>query len=141
VRAALEREHGTASLELVLVAPALLLLLSALLGAGRLFTARAALEAVAREAGRTAAAAPASEVAVEEGSRAAERAAQGYGLDPSRLSLSIDPQGFPRGGTLRVVATYRVPLGDLPLLGIGLPPVTLRSVHLEPIDPYKSRWS
>jgi len=132
-------EEGQAAIELVLVAPALLLLLAVMLGAGRLLSTRAALDAVAREAGRSAVEAPDARTAVQLGERAGATAAESYGLSPGSLSLEVDPGSYARGGTVRVVVTYRVGLGDLPLLGIGVPGVTLHAVHLEPIDPYKSR--
>lgn len=132
-------EEGQAAIELVLVAPALLLVLGVMLGAGRLLSTRASLDAVAREAGRSAVEAPDARTAVRMGERAASTAAAAYGLSPGHLSVEIDPGSFARGGTVRVVATYRVGLGDLPLLGVGIPGITLHGVHIEPIDPYKSR--
>ncbi len=133
------QEEGQAAIELVLVAPALLLALAVMLGAGRLLSTRAALDAVAREAGRSAVEAPDPRSAIQMGEQAASTAAAAYGLSPANLSVAIDPGTFARGGTVRVNATYRVGLGDLPLLGVGIRGVTLHAVHLEPIDPYKSR--
>ncbi len=132
-------ERGAAAIEMVLVAPALLLLLAVILGSGRLFSSRSALDAVAREAGRSAVEAPDAGQAIVLGRQAARTAASAYGLAPSDLSVRIEPGSFTRGGEIRVVATYRVHLADLPILGVGFPTVTLHAVHLEPIDLYKSR--
>jgi Flp pilus assembly protein TadG len=132
-------ERGAAAIEMVLVAPALLLLVAVILGSGRFFSALSALDAVAREAGRSAVEAPDARGAVTLGRQAAMSAASAYGLAPGDLSVEVDPGSFARGGQVRVVATYRVRLAELPLIGAGIPAVTLRAVHLEPIDPYKSR--
>jgi len=108
-------------------------------GAGRLTDARTALAGVAREAARVAADAPTPAAAVHDGQTRAHQTAAGYGLDPARLQVSIDPQGFARGGSVRVVARYRVALDDIPSLRLFPAELTLTSAQLEPIDPYKSR--
>jgi Flp pilus assembly protein TadG len=132
-------ERGTATVELTVVALGLLVFVAGLIGIGRLTDTRTALAGVAREAARAAADAPSATQAIRQGQDAAEQTAAGYGLDPTRLQVSVDPQGFARGGTLLVTASYRVRLGDLPTLRLLPGQVTLRARQLEPIDPFRSR--
>jgi Flp pilus assembly protein TadG len=132
-------ERGTATVELTLVALGLLVFAAGLIGIGRLTDTRTALASVAREAARAAADAPSASQAIRLGQDAATQTASGYGLDPARLQVSVEPQGFARGGTLLVTATYRVPLGDLPTLRLLPGQVTLHARQLEPIDPFRSR--
>jgi Flp pilus assembly protein TadG len=132
-------ERGTATVELTVVALGLLVFAAGLIAIGRLTDTRTALAGVAREAARIAADAPTASQAVALGEAAARQTAGGYGLDAARLQVSVDPQGFVRGGTLLVVASYRVRLGDLPTLRLLPGEVTLRARQLEPIDPFRSR--
>ncbi|HZC99247.1 MAG TPA: TadE/TadG family type IV pilus assembly protein [Actinomycetes bacterium] len=94
------REAGNAALELLLVAPVLLLLVAAVIGIGRVTSARAALDGVAREGARAAVTAPTAAVAIRLGEESARQAALAYGMDPARLSIAVDTGGFVRGGTL-----------------------------------------
>ncbi len=132
-------ERGTATLELTVVALGLLVFAAGLIGIGRLTDTRTALAGVAREAARAAADAPTASQAVRLGQAEARQTASGYGLDPARLQVSVDPQGFARGGTLLVTTSYRVRLGDLPTLGLLPGQVTLTARQLEPIDLFRSR--
>ncbi len=132
-------ERGTATVELTVVALGLLVFVAGLIGIGRLTDTRTALAGVAREAARAAADAPTASQAIRLGQAEAEQTASGYGLDPARLTVTVDPRGFARGGTLLVVASYQVRLGDLPALRLLPGEVTLRARQLEPIDPFRSR--
>jgi hypothetical protein len=60
-------------------------------------------------------------------------------MDPARLQVSVDPRGFVRGGTLVVIATYRVPLTDLPSFGLLPRTLSFTARQAQPIDPYASR--
>lgn len=133
------RERGTATVELTVVALGLLVFAAGLIGIGRLTDTRTALAGVVREAARAAADAPSASQAVRLGQAAAQQTASGYGLDPARLEVTVDPRGFARGGTLLVAARYRVPLADLPALRLLSGEVTVRAHQLEPIDPFRSR--
>jgi Flp pilus assembly protein TadG len=132
-------QRGTATLELTVVALGLLVFVAGLIGIGRLTDARTALAGVARQAARAAADASTASQAVRLGQAEAQQTASGYGLDPARLQVSVDPRGFTRGGTLLVAVQYRVRLGDLPTLRLLPGEVTLTAHQLEPIDPFTSR--
>ena len=132
-------ERGSATVELLVVAVALVAFTGGLIGVGRLTSTRAALAGVAREAARAAANATTPTQAIRTGHQRAYQVAAGYQLDPDRLQITVDPAGLPRGGTLTVIASYQVPLDDLPTLGLVPGQLTLAARHQEPIDPHKSR--
>jgi Flp pilus assembly protein TadG len=133
------RERGTATVELLVVAIALLAFTGGLIGVGRLASARAALAGVAREAARAAANATTPTQAIRTGHQRGHQVAAGYQLDPGRLQVTVDPAGLLRGGTLTVTASYQVPLDDLPTIDLLPGQLTLAARHQEPIDPHKSR--
>jgi Flp pilus assembly protein TadG len=133
------RERGSATVELLVVAIALLAFTGGLIGVGRLVSTRAALAGVAREAARVAANAPTPPQAIRTGHQRANQVAAGYQLNPDRLQVTVDPAGLVRGGTLTVTASYQVPLDDLPTLGLFPGQLTLAARQQEPIDPHKSR--
>jgi hypothetical protein len=132
-------QQGSATVELLVVAVGLLAFTAGLTGIGRLTDTRAALAGVAREAAREAADTTSPAQAIAAGRQRARLVAAGYGLDPTRLQVTIDPKGLLPGGTLLVTATYQVPLNDLPTLRLLPSDVTLTARQLEPIDPHKSR--
>ena len=133
------RERGSATVELLVVAIALLAFTSGLIGVGRLTSTRAALAGVVRETARAAANATTPTEAIRTGHRRAHQVAAGYQLDPDRLQVTVDPAGLVRGGTLTVTASYQVPLDDLPTIDLLPSQLTLATRHQEPIDPHKSR--
>lgn len=132
-------ENGSAAVEALLVAPVLLVLVALLVGGGQLTSDQAALRAVAREAGRVSVTAPSPNEAMNLGRERAAEVAAGYGLDPSRLRISIDPGSFDRGSEVRVRITYTVDLSNLPALGLLPSSSQLTATHAEPIDRYMSR--
>jgi Flp pilus assembly protein TadG len=133
------RERGSATVELLVVAIALLAFTGGLIGVGRLTSTRAALAGVVREAARAAANATTPTQAIRIGRQRAHQVAAGYQLNPDRLQVTVDPAGLLRGGTLTVTANYQVPLDDLPTIGLLPSQLTLAARHQEPIDPHKSR--
>jgi Flp pilus assembly protein TadG len=132
-------QRGSATVELLVVAVGLLAFTAGLIGIGRLTNTRAALAGVAREAARVAVEAPTPAQAVQRGRQRAGLVAAGYGLDPARLRVTVDPAGLPPGGTLTVTASYQVPLDDLPALRLLPTQVILTARQREPIDPHRSR--
>jgi hypothetical protein len=133
------RERGSATVELLVVAIALLAFTGGLMGVGRLASTRVALAGVVREAARAAVNATTPTEAIRTGHQRAQQVAAGYQLNPDRLQVTVDPAGLARGGTLTVIATYQVPLDDLPTLSLVPGRLTLAVRQQEPIDPYKSR--
>jgi Flp pilus assembly protein TadG len=133
------RERGSATVELLVVAIALLAFTGGLIGVGRLTSTRAALAGVVREAARAAANTTTPTQAIRTGHQRAYQVAAGYQLNPDRLHITVDPAGLARGGTLTVTASYQVPLDDLPTMGLLPGQLTLAAHQQEPIDPYQSR--
>lgn len=133
------RDEGSATVELVMVAPALVLLLAVMMGAGRLVSTKSALEAVAREAGRIASDSTDADSARSGAQSRASEVVSGFGLEPDRLQVGVDTGDFGRGAPLSVTVTYPVRLADLP--GFGLIPgsVAVSARHVEMIERYGSR--
>jgi Flp pilus assembly protein TadG len=123
----------------VLVLPILLFLAFAVLGVGRVTQARMGVDAVAREATRSAALAGDAGSALDQGLARGRAVAGGYGLTNGTLQLALDVGQFEPGGEVRASAAYTVAFGDLPLLGWAN--VTVTGAHVESIDPYRSRWT
>ena len=133
------RERGTASLELALLAPVLLVLVATVVASGRIVQTKSAVLATAREAARAASEATDRGAAAQAGREAASRVAAGLGLDPGRLSVAQKAGGFDRGGRYVVRVSYRVSLADLPGLGALPGSFVLSAEHAEPIQRFKSR--
>jgi len=134
----IKREDGTAAVEFVLVAPALILLLAVIVGSGRVVTTKSAVLSVAREASRVAADAPDLETAKQLGLDQAREVASGLGLDPSRLRIT-QTGSFERGSPYEVSVSYQVQLGDLPAFGFLPGSFTVAARHTELTERYKSR--
>lgn len=136
-REALGAEGGSALIETALVLPVVLVLVAGIVMTGRVVHAQVAVQAVVREAARTIAVAPSLEAGLGAAEARALAVADGHGLSPNDLTLSLDAGGFGRGGTVRTTAAYPVSLAGLPLLGRMT--VTVTAVHEERIDLYRSR--
>ena len=133
-------EQGTAAVEMALLAPVLVVLVAAVVAAGRVVETKSALLAVAREAARAASEATNGVQASEAATSTASRVAAGLGLDPSRVVVSQGSAGFGRGEPYRVAVSYEVRLADLPGLGVLPGSFTLGAEHAELIQRFKSRW-
>ncbi len=132
-------ERGSAAVEALLVAPVLLVLVALLVGGGQITSDQAAVRAVARESGRMAVTASTPSEAVELGEARGGEVAAGYGLDASRLGVSINTGSFERGSDVEVGVTYTVELSSLPAFGLLPGSARLTATHTEPIDRYMSR--
>lgn len=130
-------ESGNALIESVLVLPAVLVIAFGIVATGRVVHAQIGVQTVAREAGRTLAAAPSASAGLADGRARASAVAHGHGLSTERLQVALEAGEFARGGTVRAQASYRVALEDLPLL--GLIDVEVTSSHQERVERYRSR--
>jgi Flp pilus assembly protein TadG len=135
----LRSEHGTAAVELALLAPVLVVVVAVVTAAGRMVETKSAVLQVAREAARAASEAPNPTAARDVAIATARQVAEGLGLDPALLQVVQDPHGFARGAAYEVSVSYNVSLADLPGLGLLPGSVTLRATHGELIDAYRSR--
>lgn len=135
----IRRDEGNASIELVLMAPVLLVILALIVASGRLLSTKSAVEAVTREAARAASQADDAESAKDIAKQRAEDISAELRLDSSRLHLDTKLGAFGRGAPLTVEADYLLPLADLP--GFGLLPgsIQVSGRHTELIERFKSR--
>ncbi|PHP51935.1 TadE family protein [Actinomyces ruminis] len=125
-------ERGTMSVEMVLIAPALLMVVMLVVAAGRWVSAEGMTQAAARDAARaasmersagTAAAAAASSLAVADTADA-------------ECSSYTDVSGFSRGGSVEVTVSCQVRLADLGL--VFLPgTTTVTSSSISPVDTWR----
>ncbi len=133
-------ERGSVTLELAILAPALLLLLGALVFAGRVQTSSASVEQAARAAARDASLARTADAARSTALATASR--ELAGSDCLSTDIVVDTAGFaaPLGtdAAITVTVTCTVSLADLAIP--GLPGShTLTGQATSPIDRYRSR--
>jgi hypothetical protein len=138
-----DRQAGSAVLELVVLAPVLLVLLSLLIAAGRTSIARGSVQAAARAAARQASIArtPAAARTAALLSVTAELAAQHLHCRPAPV-VTPHLQGFsvPPGqpASVSVTVSCDVPLADLVLPGAP-GSSTLTATFSSPLDPFRGR--
>ena len=136
------RDTGNAALELVVLAPVILILLGLMVAAGRTSIAQGSVDAAARDAARQASIAltPAAAQAAALSSARAALAEDGLDCKPT---VHVDTRQFtavPVGLPAQVTATVRcrVPLSDL--LVPGMPGSRLLSyTFTSPLDPFRER--
>ena len=130
-------QSGSVLIEAALILPAVLVIAFGVVMTGRVAQAQVGVTIVAREAGRTLATAPSRAVGLREARARALSTAESYGLHVPELNLDLEAGTFQRGGSVLARASYRVELGDLPLLGRVA--VTVSASHGESIERYRSR--
>jgi Flp pilus assembly protein TadG len=136
------RDRGSATIEAVIVAPAFLLFVGLIIGAGRVAIAHQSVEAAAAEAARTASVARTAGQARADATSSAQHTLANQGLQCATLTVAVDTTGFstPVGTPARVTATVVcvVSLGDLSVPGM---PGTLRveATVGSPLDTYRGR--
>jgi Flp pilus assembly protein TadG len=145
-RAGPRADEGSAALELVVLAPVLLVLLALIIAAGRTSIAQSSVDAAARDAARQASLALNPQAAQQAGLASARQALAADGLDCVTESVRVDTGGANSGFGLlpgtpaQVSATVscQVPLSDLFLP--GLPGVhTMTATFSSPLDVYRAR--
>lgn len=132
-------EDGNAALELILIAPVLLLLLAVTVAAGRTVQLKLDVQSVARESARVASTASNAFEAERLARQRASEVASELSLAPQQLDIVIESGSFQRGTPIRVRASYRVQLADLPGLGLLPGTVELSSEHIEMVEKHGSR--
>jgi Flp pilus assembly protein TadG len=136
------RERGSVSVELALLAPALLVLLSFTVVAGRTQIAEGAVQEAARAAAREASLARDPATATALAGAQAERTLDAQDLRCQSTSININTAGFSappgRPGDVTVSITCVVGMADL--LAPGLPgSVTVEASFTSPVDAYRER--
>ena len=115
-------ERGSATIEMAVLAPALLALLGLVVVAGRVSTAGSAVEQAAAVAAREASLARDSRSAQSAATEAVRASLDGQGITCRTLTSDVDVEGFtvPVGqpASVRVHVTCAVPLADVAVPGM-----------------------
>lgn len=102
---------GSAVLEIVLVAPVLILMLAAVIGAARVTLAHQRADSAAAQAARAASTAASPSSAVSLARATALAAMSAHGLDCQNLAVRVDVADFHPGGSVSVHVTCNADLG------------------------------
>lgn len=136
------RERGAVSVELALLAPALLLLLSFAIWAGRTQIARNAVQEAARAAARDASLAADATTAQADAIEQARQTLARQDLRCQDLAVGVDTAGFrvPVGVSDDVTVTVRCTVAMSDLLAPGLPgAVAVTASFASPVDAFRER--
>lgn len=112
------RDAGGASLELVLIVPALLALLLLVVAGGRIVQARGDVDAMARDAARAASVARSPKEAALRAEEIVRARVGDGGVQCREPAVATDTSGFGPDGVVGVEVTCHVDLASLSLLGI-----------------------
>lgn len=134
------RERGSATLELAVLAPGLLLLIALIALAGRYAVADGAVDQAAAEAARAASLQRTPSAGHQAATEVARASLTEQGLTCLRTEIDADVSGLRAspGRRGRVTVTVRCPLrvADLPL---AVPAITLTATAVSPVDTYRER--
>jgi Flp pilus assembly protein TadG len=135
-------DRGSATIETAILAPAFLLFLGLIIGAGRVAIAHQGVEAAAAEAARAASMARTASQAYSGATTDARQALANEGVRCVSLTVGVDTSGFavPAGTATWVKATLScvVNLADLSVPGMPGTIVVTASVT-SPLDTYRGR--
>ena len=132
----MRRETGSAAVELVLLTPVLIVLMLFVVFLGRFASARADVDAAARDGARAASLARSPGTAARDGREAVEATLAGEGVTCRTLSVSIETASFRPGGSVGATVSCAVDPGDL--TSLGLPGTRMVSATFsEPVDLFR----
>ncbi|SDT70344.1 TadE/TadG family type IV pilus assembly protein [Jiangella sp. DSM 45060] len=133
-------DRGSATLELAILAPGLLLLIALIALAGRYAIADGVVDQAAAEAARAASLQRTTSAGLDAATEVARAALADQGLTCLHTEIDVDVAGLraPPGRRGRVTVTVRCPLrvADLPL---HVPAITLTATAVSPVDTYRER--
>jgi len=136
-----DRDAGNAALELIILAPVILILLGLVIAAGRTSVAQGSVAAAARDAARQASISltpSAAQTAALSSARAA-LGQDGLNCDPV-VTVNVSGFGVPVGEPANVQATVTCRVSLSNLVVPGMPgSKTLRATFQSPLDPYRGR--
>lgn len=135
-------DRGSITLELVVWAPGLLLIIGLLTVAGRVSSAHGAVEQAAADAARTASSARTAAGAQDLAQASAEKTLAAQGLQCTTTTVVVDTSGFSTrpGEAASVTATVTCPVHLSDLSIPGLPGTrTVSSTATSSIDTYRER--
>ncbi|WP_406137395.1 TadE/TadG family type IV pilus assembly protein [Streptomyces sp. NBC_01089] len=129
-RAGARADRGLSTIEVVILAPIMILFILVLVGFGQLVEGRGAVDSAARDAARAGSIQKDGGVAMAE----ARRAAEADLTDVCSGPVSVTAKGFVRGGFFTVDVSCQI--RGLAMLGLDIP-TTLSGHSTSPIDPYR----
>lgn len=129
-------ERGSASVELVLMAPVLILLMLFVVLVGRLGQARADLDRAARDAARAASLARTSDAAHERAAAAARATLADGGVSCRTMTIDLDADAFAPDGSVHATVGCSVDLADLSLLAVP-GSRTITATFSQPVDAFR----
>lgn len=129
-------ERGSASLELVLMAPVLIVLMLFVVLVGRLGQARADVDRAARDAARAASIARTSDAAHERAAAAARATLADGGVSCRSMTIVLDSGAFAPDGAVHATVGCNVDLADLSLLGVP-GSRTITATFAQPVDAFR----
>ncbi|MGW0239864.1 TadE/TadG family type IV pilus assembly protein [Micromonospora chalcea] len=138
----IRRQRGSVSIEMAVVAPAVVALLAGVVIGGRVNIARQALEAAAYDAARTASLARTAGEANAQALAAANSTLDAQGLSCASVNVTVSTAGFgvPVGQPATVTATVRCTATFSDVALPGMPgTVPLSASFTSPLDTYRSR--
>jgi len=141
IRRLREHERGSAALELVIIAPGLLLVIAVLVFAGRVAIAQQSVDSAAADAARSASIARTQGAAGGAARSAANSSLANQGLRCLNTATAVDTSGFASPvGTPAFITTTVSCTVDLRDLGSPIPGTrTVTSTVRSPIDTYRTR--
>jgi Flp pilus assembly protein TadG len=138
------RDAGNAALELVILAPVIVLLIGMVVAAGRTSIAQGSVDAAARDAARQASIARSADQAQDAAQQSAAAELAGENLNCTQMSITLPGADAAFGtaagqpASVTAVVSCTVSLSDL--LVPGLPgSKTLTSTFTSPLDPFRGR--
>jgi len=135
-RALRDDERGSATAELVLLTPVLIIMLLFIVFCGRLADATLRLEDATHQAARAASLARSTTSAQNDAQATASAALADAGITCQSLAVIVDTAGLRPGATVSVDVTCTVGLSDLALLGVP-GSTTLSASFSSPVDTYR----
>lgn len=137
-------QEGSATLELTILAPALLVLLALMIAAGRIEVAAGAVEQAAAAAARDASTARGPATARAAATATAQASLRDQGVTCGGLDVLVDTAGFavPVGQPAQVEVRVTCPVALADMAVPGMPGTrTLQGRFVSPMDRYRSRAS
>jgi Flp pilus assembly protein TadG len=131
-----EREAGSATTELVILMPLLVIMLLFVVALGRVASARADVDAAARDAARAASITRNRGEAIRAGENAARATLHEGSITCRDLTVAVATEDFRPDGTVTATVACTVDLAQVS--GFGLPGTcTIRAAHTAPVDHYR----
>lgn len=134
--AALQRDRGSSTVELVILTPVIILILLFLVGLGRYAYGRQLVEQAGMAAARSAALASSAVDAADRAQAAGQASLDSAGLACQSLDVATDARNFTPGGTVTVTLSCTVNNSDAVMAGLpGQSTVTATSTV--PLETYR----